>query len=206
MKKIIDVCCGAKHFWFNKENPLVEFCDKRYAEDIELCNGQHISIKPSTICDFKNLPFEDNTYSLVVFDPPHLIDKTETAWLVKKYGTLPKEWREELKRGFLECWRVLKPNGTLIFKWNETEVPTSEIIKLFGIKPILGHKSGKRMNTNWLVYFKAEEVRENEAVPIEWIENWKRGKTSIEQVVADKIMMDYKYRDYWEKENETNRR
>lgn len=42
-----------------------------------------------------------------------------------------------------------------------------------------------------------------EAIPIDWIENWKRGKTSIEQVVADKIMMDYKYRD-WEKENETN--
>ena len=43
-----------------------------------------------------------------------------------------------------------------------------------------------------------------QAIPIEWIENWKRGKSSIEQVVADKIMMDYKYRDYWEKENETN--
>lgn len=38
------------------------------------------------------------------------------------------------------------------------------------------------------------------AIPIEWFENWKRGKTSIEQVVADKIMMDYKHRD-WEKEN-----
>lgn len=41
------------------------------------------------------------------------------------------------------------------------------------------------------------------AIPIEWIEKWKRGKTSIEQVVADKIMMDYKHRD-WEKENEIN--
>lgn len=40
------------------------------------------------------------------------------------------------------------------------------------------------------------------SIPTEWIENWKKGKTSIEQVVADKIMMDYKYRDYWEKENE----
>lgn len=41
------------------------------------------------------------------------------------------------------------------------------------------------------------------AIPIEFIEKWKSGKTSIEQVVADKIMMDYKYKDYWEKENET---
>lgn len=34
-----------------------------------------------------------------------------------------------------------------------------------------------------------------DAIPIEWLENWKRGKTSIEQVVADKIMMDYIHRD-----------
>lgn len=50
------------------------------------------------------------------------------------------------------------------------------------------------------VEYKVESYRE--VIPVEWIENWKRGKSSIEQVVADKIMMDYKYRDYWEKENE----
>ena len=37
-----------------------------------------------------------------------------------------------------------------------------------------------------------------DTIPIEWIEKWKSGKTSIEQVVADKIMMDYKYKDWWE--------
>lgn len=51
-------------------------------------------------------------------------------------------------------------------------------------------------------YRKGWENARKKAIPIEWIENWKRGKSSIEQVVADKIMMDYKYRDYWEKENE----
>ncbi len=156
LKKIIDVCCGGKHFWFDKQNPLVEFCDKRYEEDILLCNGQHISITPDTVCDFKALPFDDESYYLVVFDPPHLIGKSENAWMVKKYGTLPTNWAEELQRGFDECWRVLKPNGTLVFKWNEAEVPTSEIIKLFGVDPLFGHKSGKRSNTNWLVYFKGD--------------------------------------------------
>ena len=34
------------------------------------------------------------------------------------------------------------------------------------------------------------------AIPIEFIEKWKSGKTSIEQVVADKIIMDYKYKNY----------
>ena len=28
-KRVIDVACGSKMFWFNKQNPDVEFCDKR---------------------------------------------------------------------------------------------------------------------------------------------------------------------------------
>lgn len=160
MKPIIDVCCGGKAFWFDKNNPQVEFCDKRVEPDIELCNGQHISVMPDTVCDFKNLPFEDNSFHLAVYDPPHLINKSEKAWLTQKYGTLPEDWKNELKAGFEECMRVLKPYGTLIFKWNETEVPTSEIISLFGIQPLFGHRSGKRMNTHWLVYMKGDQADE----------------------------------------------
>lgn len=153
-KKIIDVCCGGKHFWFDKNNPIVEFCDKRNDGEIQLCNGQIINISPDTICDFKNLPFDDESFYLVVFDPPHLINKSQNAWMVKKYGTLPENWQEELKQGFDECMRVLKQNGTLVFKWNEAQISTSEIIKCFKCQPLFGHKSGKRMNTNWLVFFK----------------------------------------------------
>ena len=159
-KRVIDVCCGGKHFWFDKNNPDVEFCDKRYDEDIHLCNGQHIHVTPSTVCDFKSLPFENESFYLAVFDPPHLINKSENAWMVKKYGTLPLSWENELKCGFNECMRVLKPNGVLVFKWNEVEIPTKEIIEVFGKKPLFGHKSGKRMNTNWLVFMKDEEGSE----------------------------------------------
>ena len=120
-------------------------------------NQPHIHVTPDTVCDFKDLPFDDGSFNLVVFDPPHLVNKAETAWMVKKYGTLPADWRDELKKGFDESWRVLKPGGTLIFKWNNVEIPTSEIIKLFERPPLFGHKSGKRMNTNWLVYYKEEE-------------------------------------------------
>ena len=44
MKKIIDVCCGGRAFWFDKENPDVEFCDIRNEGDIQLCNGQTIRV------------------------------------------------------------------------------------------------------------------------------------------------------------------
>lgn len=59
--------------------------------------------------------------------------------------------------------RVLDDYGTLIFKWNETQVPVSEIISLFGKTPIIGHKSGKANNTHWMLFMKIEE-KENERV------------------------------------------
>lgn len=54
------------------------------------------------------MPFEDNTFHHVVFDPPHLVNAGNTSWLVKKYGKLNEDWRNDIKQGFKECMRVLK--------------------------------------------------------------------------------------------------
>lgn len=73
----------------------------------------------------------------------------------KKYGVLDKEtWREDLTKGFAECFRVLKVNGTLVFKWNETSIMLKEILELTDQRPILGHPSGKRMGTHWVLFLK----------------------------------------------------
>lgn len=68
-----------------------------------------------------------------------------------KYGVLEGEWQQDIKRGLEECWRVLKPNGTMIFKWNEEQVSFSMVKKLLPSKPIIGQRRGK---TIWLVFFK----------------------------------------------------
>lgn len=154
MKLILDVCCGSRMFWFNKNNPLTIFMDNRECEDT-LCDGRKFVVKPDTVGDFRNMPFDDNTFQLVVFDPPHLIKAGEKSWLAKKYGRLnPDTYKDDLTKGFKECFRVLKENGVLIFKWNETDVKTSEIIKLSPVEPLFGHKSGKQNKTNWLVFMK----------------------------------------------------
>ena len=57
--------------------------------------------------------------------------------------------------------RVLKPNGTLIFKWNETDVTVSKIIDVIGQMPLFGHKSGKREKTHWLCFMKESKVENN---------------------------------------------
>lgn len=155
--KILDACCGSRMFWFDKTNPLVSFMDNRNYTDI-LCDGRKLEIKPDIIGDFRSIPYLDNTFNLVVFDPPHLLKVGEKSWLAKKYGKLNQStWREDLKQGFSECFRVLKPNGILVFKWNETDITVSEILKLTEQKPLIGHKSGKLNKTHWLLFYKAGE-------------------------------------------------
>lgn len=151
MKPILDVCCGGRMFYFDKKNESVNFCDIR-RESHTLCDGRSFEVSPDTVADFRNLPFNDESFYLVVFDPPHLNRLGCNSWMAKKYGKLNTDWRKDLADGFGECMRVLKPNGTLIFKWNENQIKLSEVLKCFPINPILGQKTTRQ--THWLVFFK----------------------------------------------------
>lgn len=70
--KILDACCGSRMFWFNKENTETIYMDNR-TEDTRLCDSRRLIVKPDIIADFRNMPFEDESFYLVVFDPPHLM-------------------------------------------------------------------------------------------------------------------------------------
>lgn len=149
--RILDACCGSRMFWFNKENEDVTFMDKRI-EFEKLETGHVINVNPDVVADFRNMPFPDEKFWHVVFDPPHLLHAGNKSWLAKKYGRLNKDtWPEDLKQGFEECMRVLKPNGTLVFKWNEDQIPLKEILKLFSQQPLYGNKRAK---THWVVFIK----------------------------------------------------
>lgn len=118
------------------------------------------------------MQFADGSFSLVVFDPPHLlrnVAKSKFAdiygslnpkakpcgWQQIKYGALGQtDWQETLRLGFSECFRVLKDGGFLIFKWNETDIPVSKILALTDHKPILGHRVGKLNKTHWILFMK----------------------------------------------------
>jgi ubiquinone/menaquinone biosynthesis C-methylase UbiE len=154
--KILDACCGARMFWFNKTNPSVVFIDNRCEEHI-LCDGRKLEIKPDMIMDFTNMTFTDNSFKLVVFDPPHLRELGKNSWMAKKYGVLPENWEMVIKKGFDECMRVLEPAGILVFKWNEYQIPVSQILKTINAQPLFGHKSGKSQQTHWLLFMKKVE-------------------------------------------------
>lgn len=146
-------------FWFNKNDPNTVFMDNRELDDV-LCDGRKLTIKPDVLGDFRQMPFNDNEFKLVVFDPPHLVVAGEKSWLAKKYGKLDKEtWRDDIKRGFDECMRVLDTYGVLIFKWNEDQIKLPEILTAIGEKPLFGDRRAK---THWMTFMKMPQKNNTE--------------------------------------------
>lgn len=140
--------------WFDKKHPNAVFMDIRSVA-LVACDGRKIEVNPDLIGDFRKLPFANDTFKLVLFDPPHDMYAGKNSFTAQKYGKLDKgSWRQDLKLGFDECMRVLDLNGILVFKWNELRVPVNEIIKVFGNEPLFGHKSGKSSKTHWLIFMK----------------------------------------------------
>ena len=153
-KTILDPCCGARMFWFDKNDERAVFGDIR-KETKQLCDGRTFKVQPDQIMDFCNLPYADNCFDLVVFDPPHLIKVGINSWMASKYGRLDEQtWRDVIRAGFSEGFRVLKPGHTLVFKWAEKDIAVSEILKLTPVRPVIGHKSGKQMGTHWILFLK----------------------------------------------------
>lgn len=161
-KHILDVTCGSRSIWFRKDCDAAVFCDRRWEDGEKTWRNdspkgnstRQLNVHPDLIADFTDLPFDDESFELVVFDPPHLTKINDTAWLAHKYGKLHDGWQAEIRAGWGECMRVLKPYGVLIFKWSEIEILTRDVINAIGVEPLFGHRSGKKMNTHWMCFMK----------------------------------------------------
>jgi SAM-dependent methyltransferase len=153
-KKILDATCGSRMMWFDKSHPSTIYVDQR--KGAFEAYGKGTIVNPDIQVDFKNLPFEDNSFYLVVFDPPHSKWLGGNTILGQKYGCLFSDWKIEIKEGFDQCMRVLKPNGTLIFKWNDKDIKLSQLLEVINQKPLFGHPSGKHGKTIWMTFMKTE--------------------------------------------------
>lgn len=161
---VLDPCCGGRMMWFDPSDQRCLFGDQRN-ETLIVTDRTHredgtrvVHVHPDALLDFRALPFADNSFPLVVFDPPHLVRAGRHSWLAAKYGKLGADWRDDLRAGFAECFRVLRPYGTLIFKWSEVQVATRDVLALTPHKPLFGHKSGKRAGTHWMTFLKPADI------------------------------------------------
>ncbi len=155
---VLDACCSKRAFWFDPKDSRALFMDcrngvfplKAYARP----NKGPVVVDPDVVASFTDMPFPDNTFDLVVFDPPHLSKMGDNSTLAKVFGKLLPDWRDTLRAGFAECFRVLRPSGTLVFKWCAFEIPVGEVLALTPEKPLFGHISGRRAQTHWIAFLK----------------------------------------------------
>jgi len=159
-KPILDATAGFRMMHYDKGNPEVLFMDQR-AE----CEPDHLA-------DFKNTGLPNESFYLIIWDPPHLLHKAKIANganMIRQFGSLETEtWQTDLKEGFKELWRLLKPNGSIMFKWCTVDVSSDKVLKLFPIKPLVyqistnkknSYENGKRLReiqTIWFCFFTSE--------------------------------------------------
>lgn len=154
---ILDACCGTRQMWYDKHNPNAVYMDKfprAFADGM----GRTLTCDPDIVGDFRNMPFDDNSFDLVVWDPPHISRAGQGHWIANKYGCADKEtWETDLKSGFTECMRVLRPGGTLIFKWSDSELKIRKVLEIIGQNPVIGDR-GKGPNCIWCIFYKTREA------------------------------------------------
>lgn len=164
--KILDATCGFKGIWYQKNHPFVTFMDKRKEivtspENTKPKNRRSYNICPDIISEWKDAPFPDNYFDMVIFDPPHLIwkrDKKESM-LDREYGYLREEnWREVLREGIKKLFDILKPNGIFILKWCENSAKVEEVIKLCPYPPLFGSNTKSKGHTAnfWILFLKQD--------------------------------------------------
>jgi len=152
---ILDACCGGRCFWFDKHQKNTIYIDNRVAERGHTIQRPNHTVKPDILMDFTIMGFKNESFQMVVWDPPHILTLGERSIMRKKYGCLNAEtWQYDLKKGFEECWRVLKENGVLVFKWNEVEIELKKVLGLFLKVPLFGHPTFSKSKTHWLCFMK----------------------------------------------------
>jgi hypothetical protein len=166
---ILDATSSFRRMWTNKEQPNTIFMDvrsnKKIHEDwkacmIQKCRDTDIGFKKLTIqADFSHLPFKDNSFIHINFDPPQLIHLGKTSIYYKQFGALEADtWRLVLKQAAKELCRVLAVGGTLNCKWNDRDISDDDVLQLFPIERLYGQVGahGTSSKTSWFTFVKLE--------------------------------------------------
>lgn len=104
----LDATYNQGNFWaqFRPLRLVTLELDERYSVDVR--------------ADFTRLPFADDTFDAVVYDPPYKLNGTPDESVDTRYGVhVPTRWQDRMtlcQTGGVECARVVRPGGYLLFK------------------------------------------------------------------------------------------
>lgn len=141
--KILDLTAGNRAIWFDKNNPLALYLDKRE------------SVEPDIVCNTDQLPESVGYgFSLIVYDPPHL-NTGKNSNMSKVYGHhTTKQIIDSIQKTSREAHRVSKENALMAFKWNTHDIKLNRVLELMpDWTPLFGHltKDGPRSQTYWVM-------------------------------------------------------
>jgi len=166
-ENILDPTCGPRSIWYKtqRDRDDVLYFDKR-EEDQGFAADDHpnVEIQPDKIQDFRDLPYEDERFDLIVWDPPHKTNKKGmeqlTGIIEEKYGALHAEtWQSDLHQGFVELWRVLCPGGSLVFKFANNSIDFEDVLSVFPEDPLFGTTTTQnaRVETRWFLFYEPRD-------------------------------------------------
>jgi SAM-dependent methyltransferase len=161
--KILDATAGMRGIWYQKNHPFVTFLDIRKGvydsktKNAKFSSRRRTRVNPDVVADWCDVPFPDNHFDMVIFDPPHIFGNRGTvlSGLEVRYGKMFKDnWKQIFKDGIKELFRVLKPKGVFILKWCESHKSLDEILSLFPYKPMVGTRTGQANKNHWVMFLK----------------------------------------------------
>ncbi len=103
----LDMCCGSRMFWFDKNDDRAIFSDIR-KEEHTLCDGRRLIISPDLIADFVHYHLQTHPFRWL-YSTLRILERVgDNARMGKKYGRLNKDTgvddlRQDLKKPFVRC-------------------------------------------------------------------------------------------------------
>jgi DNA modification methylase len=141
-----------------------------------------LTVKPIIFCSNTQTPFADLTFHSIFYDPPHFFNDKGSFYSIpdsktflekwQGYGTIPRYYGGDkyktqmalLRHVFeaqKEFHRILKADGLLWLKWNETYITINTILHLFEkwqvllqIPVRLNNPSRTQRQTYWVCMYK----------------------------------------------------
>jgi len=148
---ILDSTAGKRMMWFQKN----------YEETIYMDIKREV--KPTIVADFRALPFRDEVFDLVIFDPPHTQPGSKGIFY-RDFGSIRSSLViPTLYKASRELFRVLKQGHFLIFKWNTHDKDLNRVLTAFPYKPLFGQRTTGKIHyrdtsrTYWVTFQKIEK-------------------------------------------------
>ena len=166
-KFIMDAGCGGRFMWDNKDHPNTLYIDNRTEPKGINPHRPNFEVRPDKVMDWRSLDMPNKSFKLILWDPPHSKSLGKTSRMRLTYGSLgPETWANDLSKGFKELWRVLDDYGTLVFKWNQSEIKLKDVLALFPVRPLFGDRGSAKFcknkktdsNTRWSVFMKIPDL------------------------------------------------